>query len=158
MVNSSILHGIREVPFVIGLFTVQRVGWIIRLIIKVEPIFVRVLLEQEVLVVQSGFHIRQEHINGSLVFGFNKVLLGHMLNRGVGLYIACNGKNPMRHVAPNLMGDTKPESKLTRQLLFIKLAVWSKPNQVVEFKVATLADAGFFLSQEMCSPTPLFVS
>ena len=118
----------------------QGIDRIIRLIIQVEPIRVRVLSDQEVLIVQSGFNISQEHINGSLVLGFNEVLLGHMLNRGVGLCIALNRKDPMRHVAPNAMGDPEPESKLSRQLALIKLTVWPEPDQVVEFKVATLTN------------------
>ena len=91
-------------------------GWILRLIVKAKPFLVRVLLQQEVVVVQSSFCVSQKHINGSLAFGFDKVLLGYMFNRGVGLHISCEGENPMRHITPNLMGDTKPESKLTDKL------------------------------------------
>ena len=154
VVNSSILlvlNGLGEVLFVIRLFTGQRLDWMLRLTIKMKPVLVWVLSEQEVLVVQSSFHVNQEHINGSLVFGFNKVLLAHMLNRGVGLHIACDKKNPVQQVTPNSMGDAKPESKFTRQLPFVWLTMWLKPNQVVEFKVTTLTDVG-------CSSCNFFIS
>ena len=98
VVHSSILlvlHWIRKVSFIIRLLTSQRVSGIIRLIIQLEPICVRVLSEQEVLVIQLGIRISQKHIMGSLAFGFNKVLLGHMLQRGVGLCIACDGEKPI---------------------------------------------------------------
>ena len=76
VVNSSILlilNRLREVSSIIGLFIGQQVGWILRLIVKIEPGLVRVLLQQEV-VVQLSFQVSQEHINGSLEFRFNKVL------------------------------------------------------------------------------------